>query len=167
MKCKLRRLWWRIVGTLLFPIRIEDQVKAYLIKDGRVIRTLTGYRIHNKWDEISGLDHIALCLVNGAASGALEVVEMELGSECSDTSFTSISGTTVSTSNSHPGTAKAKFTGEWGASGAINGICQVALRMVPYSGSGTTRSAIYNFGTSFDKPDGVSLKIEWTTTLSS
>jgi len=180
VKCKLRNWYYRLLGKLMFPVRslsgglyITDQVVATLYnpETGEVLRRIVGPKMHNKWWHEYGLHTIGKLLRYGAAAaGAGKVVQMRLGSQCSDSSFTFITGTEVNTTNSHvmTGTStKVTFTAEWGASGAISNICQALIRINEYDASGAFDAACYNFGTPFNKPDGVSLKIEWTTSLSS
>lgn len=174
IKCRLRNLYYRIYRRLLLPIRtiaggiyIEDQVTATLIKNGKVIKRIVGPKMHNKWMD-GGLDSIANCLRLGCgAAQGLKVEFMRLGSQCSDTGFTFIADTEVSTTNTDPGMKQVKFTSNWPATPAIANICQAKLRHRSYTGSGTIDSSIYNFGTQFTKVSGVSLKVEWTTTLTS
>ncbi|MHA1288236.1 MAG: hypothetical protein ACTSPB_12605 [Candidatus Thorarchaeota archaeon] len=176
MKCRLRRWYYVLLKWLMLPVRklasgvsIKDQVIATLIKDGKIIGHFTGVKMHNKWwdGEGVGLDLLSdLIVYGGTAAGACEVKQMAVGSTCGDDSF-ALLDSWRDTENTDPGFAQAKFTATWSEAGAINGICQVALKMNNIGGGGAVISACYNFGTTFDKPDGVSLKIEWTTTLTS
>lgn len=173
IKCRLRRLYYRLWRAILLPlinlsnaIRIEDRVIATLYKDGKILKRIVGPRIHNKWHE--GMNSVVYALEDGCtASPGLKAEYMRLGSQCSDETFTFITGTEQGTTNVHVADYQVKFTATWPAAGAISNICQVLLRIRSYTGTGTVDAALYNFGTQFDKPDGVSLKIEWTTTLSS
>ncbi|GAG12119.1 unnamed protein product [marine sediment metagenome] len=154
---------------------MEDQVVATLSKDGEVIKRIVGLKMHNKWWHEYGLNTMGKLLRYGAsvdggsATGAGKIVKMRLGSQCSDTAFTYITGEEEDTTNTHfmsgSGT-QVTFTSEWAAAGAIDDICQALLRINNYDMDLVSDAACYNFGTQFDKPDGVSLKIEWTTTLS-
>lgn len=178
IKCRLRSLYYRLYRRLLLPIRsiaggiyLEDQVTATLIKDGKIIRRIVGPKIHNRWH--GGMEQVASglrvgCSGNGDATKGLRMKHMRLGSGCSEAIFTYIDATEAVTTNSNPaGDYNVKFTSIWDAPGAINNICQAQLRINIYTGTSETEAAIYNFGTQFDKPDGISLHIEWTTTLSS
>lgn len=178
IKCRLRKWYYILLKYLMFPVRtlagrinIEDQVTATLIKDGKVIKRIVGIKMHNKWKSGSeeGLEEMVnLLWQGGAGTQPCKVVNMLLGSQCSDTGWTVIGGTTDPTSNSKVSNTQVKFVGEWVESGAINNICQAMIQMYGFTGDVYTRdAAIYNFGTAFNKPDGVALKIEWTTTLSS
>jgi len=176
IKCRLRRWYYAILKCLMFPVRrlagginIEDQVTAVLIKDGKVIKRIVGIKMHNKWkvDAVNGLANIANVLKDGGSGTTpCKVHTMSLGSQCSDTAFTLIADTDETTENSVIG-AQAEFWATWIAAGAISNICQAMIEMSKWTGDGTVDAAIYNFGTTFVKPDGVSLKIEWTTTLTS
>jgi len=132
--------------------------------DGQVIKKIVRGG-HNKWRDSSLEDIADVLRVGGSGTTPLKVLYMRLGSTCSDTSFTAIVGTQQSTVNTDEGVKQTKFTANWPSSGSINGICQVALEQKDYVGSGYDYASYYNFGTSFSKPNGVALKIEWTTTL--
>lgn len=178
MRCRLRRWYYIILSLLMFPVRklagrinIEDQVTATLIKDGQVIGRFVGVKMHNKWK--SGADeglNVVTEILRVGGSGTLpgKVAYMQLGSQCSDTGWTELPGNTKATDNTEVSNTQVKFTSEWDAAGAISTICQAQIQMYGVTGNVFTRNAaIYNFVTQFTKPDGVSLKIEWTTTLSS
>lgn len=177
MRCRLKRLYYHLWRMVVLPlvnlntaIRIEDKVVATLIKDGKVIKRIVGVKMHNKWWDSSnvGLDLIAaILLYGGSAAGACKVVQMAVGSTCSDSSFGILGSWRDIDEHGSPGNAQAKFIETWPAAGVISDICQAALKMNNLGGTGAVISACYNFGTPFTKPNDVSLKIEWTTTLSS
>ncbi len=156
------------VRTLVGGMNIVDQVTATLIKDGKVIKRVVGVRMHNEWSSTVGLFAIIKALeLGGSGTTPLMGKTLSLGSACSDVTYTDIGGSDRSTTNTPVGFSQTKFTANWAAAGAISNICQVALWIQNYTGSATIRVALYNFGTSFTKPDGVSLKLEWTVTLTS
>lgn len=172
IKCRLRRWYYTLLKYVMFPVRtlagginITDQVTATLIKDGKVIKRIVGLKMHNKWKD-GGLDAVALCLQLGcSAAPGLKGEYMRLGSQCSDVNWTYIATTEQGTSNTHPATKQVKFTANWPATPAIADICQALLILRSYTGSGNIDASLYNFGTQFTKVSGVSLKLEWTTTL--
>lgn len=159
------------VRTLAGGINITDRVTATLIKDGKVIKRFVGVKMHNKWQTGAngGLAVVMNLLRAGAtAAGAGQAHTMWLGSQCSDTGWTVIAASDESTTNNEVSSTQVKFEATWAAAGAISNICQAMIQIYGYTGTGTTKdAAIYNFTTQFTKPDGVSLKIEWTTSLTS
>jgi len=67
-----------------------------------------------------------------------------------------------SISSSKPATDQAKWTATWEATGEIAGIQSFHIKQ---TAGGADRVADVNV-TSFTKPDGVSLEVQWTTTIS-
>ncbi len=178
IKCRLRRWYYTLLKMMMFPVRtlagginIYDQVTATLIKDGKVIRRIVGVKMHNKWKSGNneGLEVVKdLLRAGGSGTTPGKVHTMWLGSQCSDTAWTVIANTDESTLNNDVSNTQVKFEATWDAAGAIANICQAMLEMYGYTGSAFSRdAAIYNFTTQFTKPDGVSLKLEWTTSLTS
>ena len=175
-RCWWRRFYYRLYKILMLPVRsivgginIEDQVVATLRKDGKVIRRIVGVRMHNKWKSGNneGLEAIKnLLRAGGSGTTPGKVLNMLLGSQCSDTAWTLISGTSETTINNTVSDVAVSFLADWASAGAISNICQAMIQMNNYVG-GLTDAAIYNFGTQFDKIDGVSLEITWTATMSS
>lgn len=174
-KCWWRRLYFTLYKLIMLPVRriaggiqIIDQLVATLYdENGNVIRRIVGPKMHNKWHD-NGLDSIANCIRLGcSAAPGLKAEYMRLGSQCSDTNFTYIDPSQQTTLNTSPGVKQVRFFSDWPATPAINGICQVQLLTRSYTGSGNIGAALYNFGVTFNKASGVTLEIEWTTTLSS
>ena len=169
------------IRNYLYPdfkdsISIKSVVSAYLTpEDG--IRTLIA-RAPNKWTVAPGLYNVRRGIQDGGSGGyACEVHSMNLGSLYSSSSWTNISSTREDTTNSvGGGTASAKFAAEWGASGGIFNIRQAAIQQYTYAsgGSKVTNPVISQVCSivaldsgGFDKPDGTTLTIEWTTDLTS
>jgi hypothetical protein len=174
LSCGVKKLYWRIRHWVGYSnpfagpndgIRIKGELIARLYKDGKLIRTVKGVP-HNKWS-LAGLTLITNCLVGGGSGTTpLKVMSMALGTQCSDTAFTLITSSERTTTNTNVADATAKWSANWVASGAITGICQTRIQGYCLTGSPTLYDmAYYNFVTVFTKPDGVSMTIDWTTTL--
>jgi hypothetical protein len=103
---------------------------------------------HNTWTA-TGLDNIRNSLCDGGYTKITYMV-------CNGTG-----GTEVATTNTHLVAAQAVFVATWVAAGAITGITTFNLRQTT---GGVSQSLVTV--TSFDKPNGISLEVTWTTTLS-
>jgi len=182
LSCRVKHIYWKVrhwIGYEGFDrlrthntgpsdgFKIKGEVIAKLWdKEGKLIRTIKGYP-SNKWGTTTGLTIVSNLLVGGGSGTTPgKVMSMALGTQCSDTAFTLITSSERTTTNTNVADATAKWSANWVASGAITGICQTRIQGYCLTGSPTLYDmAYYNFVTVFTKPDGVSMTIDWTTTL--
>lgn len=160
LKCWLRKSG---IGN---GIRLKDNVVATLYdENGKVLKVIKG---HNKWTLVGLSDMIGALATGAAVVLDLKITHMQLGSQNSDTAFTLIAGSERTTSNTVIGDVQVKFTANWlSAEGPYTGIHQACIRQRMGATPNYFDAAYYNFGSAFDKPTGVALKIEWTTTAAS
>ena len=179
LRCKLKHAYWRVRHWIgydsLFDrlmmmraqpgdgVWIRGKVKVTLHKDGKILRVIEGY---NKWTTM-GLNNLRACIMNGG-SGTLPMlmVQMAVGTACSDTTFTLVTGSEKATVNTGIVDATGIYTASWIGFAELTNICQAKLVINLCTGSGgTVAHAYYNFVTAFTKPVGVDMSIEWTTTF--
>ena len=163
----------RMDEIITTTLGIGSRVDVFLIEDGIERKVKTS---HNLWTSFPGRNSVKMGFQVGCSGTTpLLVHSMNLGSTASSTTWTLITNTRVDTVNTPGGTTSVVFTGEWGASGTISNIRQAGIQQYTYSGGGSKMDnpgvgnlcSIVNLGGTFTKADGVSLKIEWTTDVTS
>jgi len=135
------------LGGLIDTVKVRDELLITLRKDDKVIKQ---WKVKGHTWTTAGLNAIRNALTDGGFS------------KISYMSAFTTSDNEAAVTPSKPADKQAKFTATWGSSGDISGITEFRLRQT----SGGTNMATVSVS-SFDKPDGVSLEVQWTTTLSS
>lgn len=134
-------------GVLSDKVLFRDKLTITLRDNkGRVVKQWD--EKHNTWGTV-GLNNIRNAVINGGYTKINYMV-------CNGTG-----GSEKVTTNTGAVDKIAVFTAIWPSAGAITGITTFDLRQTT---GGASQSQV--IVTSFDKPDGISLEVTWSTTFS-